>query len=54
MKPESQSLQYHLGLALARKGERARAETALRHALDAGPFPEAEAARTELARLASQ
>ena len=53
-KPESPSIRYHLGLALARQGERGRAETALREALDAGPFPEAEAARSELARLASQ
>jgi tetratricopeptide (TPR) repeat protein len=50
-RPESQSLRFHLGLALARAGERERAVAALRAALAPGPFPEAEAARDELARL---
>jgi tetratricopeptide (TPR) repeat protein len=50
-RPDSQSMRYHLGLALARRGEQQRAQEALRAALEAGPFPEAEAARSELARL---
>jgi tetratricopeptide (TPR) repeat protein len=53
-RPESQSMRYHLGLALARQGEHERALASLRAALAAGPFPEAEAARSEMARLESQ
>jgi tetratricopeptide (TPR) repeat protein len=50
-RPDSQSMRFHLGLALARKGDRQAAADALRRALAPGPFPEAEAARSELARL---
>jgi tetratricopeptide (TPR) repeat protein len=52
-RPDAASTRYHLGRALARLGERERAAAALREALAAGPFPEAEAAQRELARLES-
>jgi len=48
---DSPSLQYHLGLALARQGKTSDAVAALRKAVEADSFPEVEAARTELARL---
>lgn len=54
LRPESQSIRYHLGIALGRQGERQRALETLRQALEAGPFPEAEAAKSELARLEQQ
>ena len=38
---------YHLGLALLQRGDEEAARQAFRAALDAGPFPEAEAARRE-------
>ena len=50
-RPDAQSIRYHLGLALAREGERERAASALRDALASGPFPEAEDARRALAEL---
>lgn len=50
-RPDSQLMRFHLGLALARSGERERAVEALRAALAPGSFPDAEAARAELARL---
>ena len=53
-RPDAPSIRYHLALALDRKGEKQRALEALRQALQAGPFPEAEAAKSELARLESQ
>lgn len=53
-RPDSPSMRYHLGLALARRGEHQRALETLRKSLEAGAFPEAEAARSELARLESQ
>ncbi|MCX5738809.1 MAG: tetratricopeptide repeat protein [Proteobacteria bacterium] len=53
-RPESQSIRYHLGIALGRQGERQRALETLRQALEAGPFPEADAAKSELARLEQQ
>jgi tetratricopeptide (TPR) repeat protein len=53
-RPESQSIRYHLGLALSRQGEHQRALEALRQAVEAGPFPEADAAKSELARLEQQ
>ena len=53
-RPESQSIRYHLGVALGRQGERQRALETLRQALEAGPFPEADAAKSELARLERQ
>jgi tetratricopeptide (TPR) repeat protein len=49
--PKYATARYHLGLALAQKGRREDALVALRGALESGPFPEAEDARTELARL---
>ncbi|MDH5306809.1 MAG: tetratricopeptide repeat protein [Myxococcales bacterium] len=45
------SIRYRLGAALAAAGEPERARQALQRALAAGAFPEAEAARRELARL---
>ncbi len=53
-KPQDPTLRYHLGLALARKGDRPRALATLKEALGAGAFPDAEAARQEIARLESQ
>jgi len=49
--PGYATARYHLGLALAQKGQREDAAAALRGALESGPFPEADAARTELAKL---
>ena len=51
VRPGYATARYHLGLALALKGDRDGARNALRTALDAGSFPEAEQARTELAKL---
>jgi tetratricopeptide (TPR) repeat protein len=48
---ESPSLQYHLGLALAQQGKTSEAIEALRKAVQADSFPEAQAAVAELARL---
>ena len=53
-KPKDPTLRYHLGLALARKGDRKRALATLHEALGSGTFPDAEAARQEIARLESQ
>ncbi len=50
--PDAPSTRYHLGVALARLGDAEGASRAFRAALDAGAFPEAEAARRELDRLA--
>jgi tetratricopeptide (TPR) repeat protein len=50
-RPDSPSTRYRLGLALARKGDTAQAQAALREALGGAPFPEADAARRELAQL---
>ena len=50
--PGSPSIAYRLALALVETGERDRAEALFREALAAGAFPEADAARTQLARLA--
>ena len=52
MQPESPSIAYRLSLALLRTGGEERARALLREALDAGTFPEEEAAREQLARLA--
>jgi FimV-like protein len=49
--PENPSVRYHLGLALAGVGETRAAAEAFQTALDKGPFPEADAARRELARM---
>ncbi|MDJ0864609.1 MAG: tetratricopeptide repeat protein [Myxococcota bacterium] len=51
---DAASVRYHLGLALARHGEKQRALDALHQALEVGNFPEEEAARSELARLQRQ
>jgi len=47
----SPSIAYRLALALVELGERDRAEALFREALAGDAFPEADAARTELARL---
>ena len=52
--PEFSTAHYHLGLALVQRGDQEAARQAFRAALDAGPFPESEAARRELERLAPQ
>jgi len=49
--PAEPGYRYRLGLALARAGRDAEAREAFHAALSAGPFPDAERARTELARL---
>jgi tetratricopeptide (TPR) repeat protein len=51
LRPKDPSIRYHLGLALAQSGNKDRAVTTLREAIDSGPFPEAEAAQQEIARL---
>lgn len=53
-KPKDPTLRYHLGLALARRGDSKRALATLHEALNSGTFPDAEAARQEIARLESQ
>ncbi|MEN8182067.1 MAG: tetratricopeptide repeat protein [Myxococcota bacterium] len=49
--PRAASIRYRYGLALEELGRSDEAVDALREALGAGPFPEAEAARAEVARL---
>jgi len=49
--PASPSIAYRLALALVETGDRDRAAKLFHAALASGAFPEAEAARTELARL---
>lgn len=49
--PNAASANYHLGRALAKSGDAAAARAAYEKALAGDPFPEAEAARAELARL---
>jgi len=49
--PGTPTYRYHLGLALIQRGDKQRAQAVLRDALGGGPFPEAAAAREELARL---
>lgn len=53
-RPTSATIRYHLGLALGKQGDKGRALETLRKALETGPFPEAEAAKSELARLEAQ
>jgi tetratricopeptide (TPR) repeat protein len=53
-RPEFSTARYHLGLALARRGDAEAARRAFDAALAAGPFPESEAARRELERLAAE
>ena len=48
---DSPSIRYRLGTALSRAGNTERARKMLQTALEAGAFPEAEAARRELAQL---
>jgi tetratricopeptide (TPR) repeat protein len=50
-RPESGSIEYRLGMALAAKGEKEEARAVLTRALERPAFPEADAARAELARL---
>jgi tetratricopeptide (TPR) repeat protein len=52
--PEFSTARYHLGLALARRGDAEAARQAFDAALAAGPFPESDAARRELERLAAE
>jgi predicted Zn-dependent protease len=52
-RPSYATAQYHLGLALVQKGDKDGARSALRAALGAGEFPEADQARAELAKLES-
>jgi tetratricopeptide (TPR) repeat protein len=47
----SASIRYHLGSALEKAGEKERAKETFAAALALGDFPEADAARAELARL---
>jgi len=51
LEPDYGTARYHLGLCLARGGDPAGAREAFRTALASGSFPEAQAARTELAQL---
>lgn len=48
---DSPSIRYRLGTALGRAGDSERARKMLQIALESGAFPEAEAARRELAKL---
>jgi hypothetical protein len=50
-RPAYSTARYHLALALAGGGRSDQARDELRAALAGPPFPEAELARTELARL---
>ena len=50
-RPDSPSIRYRLGIALDEAGEEPRAREMFQAALAAGAFPEAEAARRELAQL---
>jgi Tfp pilus assembly protein PilF len=51
--PHFPTARYHLGLALVQKGDLDRAGEMFEAALSAGDFPEADAARSELAALQS-
>jgi tetratricopeptide (TPR) repeat protein len=51
LRPKDPTIRYHLGLALARSGDRDKAMATLREALALGPFPDADAAKQEIARL---
>ena len=50
--PNAPSVRYRLGLALVKMGDSEGARAAFEKALAAGPFPESEAAKSELGRLA--
>lgn len=54
LRPDSASAQYRLGLALVAVGDADGARDALRLALEAGDFAEAERAQAELARLEAE
>jgi Tfp pilus assembly protein PilF len=47
----SPTVHYHLAMALGRSGNTERARKMLKRALAGGDFPEAEAARQQLAEL---
>jgi tetratricopeptide (TPR) repeat protein len=51
---DSPSIRYRLGVALERSGDRQRAREMFQTALATGAFPEADAARRELAQLEGQ
>jgi len=53
-RPDSPSIRYRLGMALTKAGDKARAREMLQAALATGAFPEAEAARRDLAQLEDQ
>jgi tetratricopeptide (TPR) repeat protein len=53
-RPDSPSIRYRLGMALHQAGDESRAREMFQAALDTGTFPEADAARRELAQLDSQ
>lgn len=50
-RPNFPIARYHLGVALAKRGDTEAARRELQLALDGGPFPGAEDARSQLARL---
>ncbi|HEY8156003.1 MAG TPA: tetratricopeptide repeat protein [Myxococcota bacterium] len=50
-RPDSPSIRYRLGIALNQAGDKTRAREMFQAALAAGAFPEAEAARRDLAQL---
>lgn len=50
-RPDSQSIEYRLGIALAAKGDKDKAREVLTKALTGPSFPEAAAARAELDKL---
>jgi len=52
--PDSASIRYRLGIALNQAGDKPRAREMFQAALATDGFPEAEAARRELAQLAGQ
>ena len=51
LRPESASIRYRLGLALAKNGASAEARTAFEKAISGNSFPEIDAAKAELALL---
>lgn len=50
-RPDSPSIRYRLGVALLKTGDQKRAKEMLEAAVEGGSFPEADAARRELAQL---
>jgi len=53
-RPDSPSIRYRLGIALNQAGDKSRARETFQAALATGAFPEADAARRELAQLEGQ